>query len=83
MAIAEKYWRMDTTLSLQRFKDRDDDLLRDYAEGANGPQKYLRFWGSDYLYLGSNRDSEPRWLPIPENSGAQKMIRDLHRKFQY
>jgi len=83
MAIAENYWTMGTTLFLQDFKHRDNDLVRYYAEGEKGTQKYLRFWGNDYQYLGSNRDSEPRWLPIPENSGAQKMIRDLHRKFQY
>ncbi len=82
MAVAEKDWRIVGTPSLKSFKDRDSDLALYYLGGQESRRKYLRFWGNDYLYLGRNRDCEPRWLPIPENSDAQRMIRDLNQKIQ-
>lgn len=43
------------------------------------PQKYLKFWGNDYPYLIENKNSVQRWLPIADNSRAQRLIRNINR----
>jgi hypothetical protein len=84
MAVPEKYERIVTSiLSVESLTNGDNDLPFNYTRAEESPRKYLRFWGNHYPYLGANRNSEPRWLPIPENSDAQKMIRDLNRKPQF
>jgi hypothetical protein len=40
------------------------------------PQRYLKFWGNDYPYLSEN--SVQSWLPIPEDSKAQRHIRNYN-----
>ena len=45
--------------------------------GPLGGQKHLKCWGDDYPYLGNSLDR--RWLPVPENSDAQRIIRKLRR----
>jgi hypothetical protein len=52
------------------FQNRDKTMI---------PQKYLKSWGNDYPYLSGNRNSMQRWLPIPENSGAQRLIRNIYK----
>lgn len=41
--------------------------------------RYLKFWGNDYPYLGENKDSMQKWLPIPEKSEAQRLIRNINK----
>jgi hypothetical protein len=42
------------------------------------PQRYLKSWGNDYPYLSENKNNMQRWLPIPENSEAQRLIRNIN-----
>jgi hypothetical protein len=53
------------------FQNRDKTMI---------PQRYLKFWGNDYPYLSKSKDSMQRWLPIPENSKAQRLIRNFNRE---
>ena len=48
----------------------------------NAP-KLLRFWGEDYNCFRKNESKEPRWLPILENSGAQRVIKNPDRVFHF
>jgi hypothetical protein len=52
------------------------------AGSTSAQQKYLKFWGKHYPYLNGNNGNEQRWLPIPENSEAQRFIRSMSRTFQ-
>ena len=45
--------------------------------------KLLRFWGEGYRCLRENERKEPRWLPIPENSEAQRVIKNPDRIFHF
>ena len=47
------------------------------------PLLCLRFWENDYPYLKKKEDNSKRWLPIPENSEVQRIIRNQHRLFQF
>ena len=43
----------------------------------------LRFWKHDYPYLNGNENHSQRWLPIPENSEVQRIIRNHHQFFPF
>ena len=43
------------------------------------PRKYLKIWGKDYAYLDKAENNTRRWLPIPESSAAQRLIRTWTR----
>lgn len=43
-------------------------------KGGENPQRYLRCWECDYPYLKSTETHQPRWLPVPEGSAAQRLI---------
>ena len=45
------------------------------------PAGYLRFWGDDYPYLAEDQGAE-RWLPVPENSAAQGIVRRFNAGFR-
>ena len=56
--------------------------LTDEKRASEGsPLKYLRCWEIDYPYLGDGQTSHNRWLPIPENSPAQRLIRNATGTF--
>jgi hypothetical protein len=60
------------------FQNRDKAMPPRSNLGQGSPQRYLGFWGNDYVYLSKN--SVQRWLPIPENSKAQRLIRNFNRE---
>jgi hypothetical protein len=43
-------------------------------KGDENPQRYLRCWECDYPYLRNTEPYQARWLPVPENSAAQRLI---------
>ena len=45
--------------------------------------KLLRFWGEDYHCFRENESKKPRWLPIPENSEAHRIIKNSDRVFHF
>jgi hypothetical protein len=63
-------------LAVEAARNVLENMVLNRAEEENSPQKYLRFWGTDYQYLNSN--SERRWLPVPEDSEAQRFLRKLY-----
>jgi hypothetical protein len=77
--------KMAGSINAQAVEDRDKKIRHyDYRNYENeSSQKYLKFWGKHYPYLNGNNGSEQRWLPIPENSEAQRFIRSMSTKFQY
>jgi hypothetical protein len=46
------------------------------------PQPYLKCWGCDYPYLKNAEGYPERWLPVPEDSKAQRIIRATLFPFQ-
>jgi hypothetical protein len=60
------------------FQNRDKTMPPRNKLGQDRPQRYLTFWENDYSYLSKN--SMQRWLPIPENSKAQRLIRNFNRE---
>ena len=42
-------------------------------------RRYLRFWMYDYPYLNGPSSRTNQWLPVPENSPAQRFLRNLAR----
>ena len=71
MVVLEKYGKVAGSLLAHSFQNRNNDSSFYYGHDQESPRKYLRFWGR-----------EPRWLPIPENSDAQRTIRELNRIIQ-
>lgn len=59
--------------------DRFGSFERPVLEVTAG---YLRFWGDDYPYLTEDRVAEQRWLPVPENSAAQGIVRRFNAGFR-
>jgi hypothetical protein len=45
--------------------------------------KLLRFWGEDDHCFMEKESKEPRWLPIPENSEAQRVIKNPDGVFHF
>jgi hypothetical protein len=43
---------------------------------------YLKCWGCDYPYLKNAEGHPRRWLPVPEDSKAQRIIRATPFPFQ-
>lgn len=41
----------------------------------DSPQRYLKCWGCDYPYLKNAEGYQGRWLPVPKDSPAQRVIR--------
>ena len=76
--------KMTGSTNAQAGENRDKKMRHyDYRNYENeSPQKYLKFWGKHYPYLNGNNGNEQRWLPIPENSEAQRFIRSMSRTFQ-
>jgi hypothetical protein len=58
------------------FQNRDKTIISKSDPGHDQPRKYLKLWGDDYPYLSENKNKMRRWLPIPENSEAQRFIRN-------
>ena len=71
--------KMTGSTNAQAGENRDKKMRHyDYRNYENeSPQKYLKFWGKHYPYLNGNNGNEQRWLPIPENSEAQRFIRSI------
>jgi hypothetical protein len=46
------------------------------------PPLYLKCWGCDYPYLRNAEENPGRWLPLPEESKAQRIIRSQPFTFQ-
>jgi hypothetical protein len=59
------------------FKASENNLISHMLNQSKDTLKLLRCWGENYPYINSNRTTEPSWLPVPENSEAQKIIRNL------
>jgi hypothetical protein len=64
------------------FQNENKNMTFQNDLGQNRHQRYLKFWGNDYPYLSENRDSMQRWLPIPENSKAQRLIRNINGRLE-
>ncbi len=60
---------------MQFFQNRDRTITLPNCLEQDRPGRYLKFWGNDYPYLGEIGNNMQRWLPIPENSKAQRFIR--------
>jgi hypothetical protein len=77
--------KMAGSTNAQAGENRDKKMRHyNYRNDENeSSQKYLKLWGKDYLYLNGNNGIERRWLPIPENSEAQRFIRSMSTRFQY
>ncbi len=48
-------------------------------DNAKAPRRYLKFWGDDYPYLGENKNSMQRWLPVPVDSESRRIIGNINR----
>ena len=55
---------------------READLRRENQFQGKSTQKFLRSWGNDYPYLYGNENDRQRWLPVPENSEVQQLLRN-------
>ena len=55
---------------------QDKAFTNDQNDREGSSLKYLRCWGIDYPYLGDGQTGDNRWLPIPEDSPAQRVIRN-------
>ena len=54
---------MTIFLAVSRMEERDEN-----------PRRYLRCWECDYPHLKSTEPYQARWLPVPGNSAAQRLI---------
>ena len=73
--------KMTGSMLTHSINNEDETLALDRnGENENSLKKYLKFWGDDYAYL--KMDNQPRWLPIPEDSEAQRFLRNSNRTFQ-
>jgi len=57
-------------------KVSENNLKSHTLNQSKDEPKLLRCWEENYPYINSARTMEPRWLPVPENSKAQKIIRN-------
>ena len=57
------------------------EILKLYRKGENenAQTRYLKCWGNDYPYLKG--DNQPSYLPIPEDSDAQRFLRKVTKTF--
>jgi hypothetical protein len=66
------------------FLDAKNSFVLHQIKAEKNAPKLLRFWGGeDYHCFRENERKEPRWLPIPENSEVQRVIKSPDRVFQY
>jgi len=65
----------------QRAEQSPERTVRLFLSGSKrkkqgiSPQPYLKCWGCDYPYLKNAEGYARRWLPVPEDSAAQRIIR--------
>ena len=66
MVGPEKYGKAPVTLLALNLQNRNPAFAPYYGNDPESPQQYLTFWAKG-----------PRWLPIAEDSDAQRMIRGV------
>jgi hypothetical protein len=55
-------------------------LLKREKEAVSS-ERYLKCWGCDYPYLKTAEGYRDRWLPVPENSTVQRIIKTTPHSF--
>ena len=60
---------------MQIFPNKFQTITPPNKQNRESARKYLRIWGKDYVYLDKAENNIRRWLPIPESSPAQRLIR--------
>ena len=83
MGVEARYGKEAESAINQGFRNRQELIPLYNKERKERSQRYLRFWGNDYLYLNGDKNNEQRWLPVPENSEVQHFIRNLNRTLQF
>ena len=77
MGTAMRFWKeVEGVIDHQGFHGNEEPSLVNDKGHKERSQRYLRSWGIDYPYLKGHRKDEQRWLPVPEDSDVQRLMRN-------
>ncbi len=80
MGTAMRTWKeVEGVIDHQSFHGSKRYSLVNDEGRKEGTQRYLRSWGIDYPYLKGHGNHEQRWLPVPEDSEVQRLMRNPFR----
>jgi hypothetical protein len=80
MGTAMQFWKeVEGVIDHQRFRGNEEPSLVGDKGHRERSQRYLRSWGIDYPYLKRHGRDEQRWLPVPEDSDVQRLMRSPRR----
>ena len=75
--------KMKESTQIHSFQDKRKNTIFQRGEYHEKSLLCLRFWKHDYPYLNKNDNYSQRWLPVPENSEIQRIIRNHHQFFPF
>ena len=75
--------QMEIGRSRDVFLDAKNSFKFHPIKAEKSTPKLLRVWGEGYHCFRENENKERRWLPIPENSEAQRVIKNPDRVFHF